>query len=142
MMLERYLTSAIKELDVLITLTQEDITFIKAAKHDALQEKAQIKKHALLAFETTKSLLNHELLKKSQASDGGLSEALSSEENILLETFKEKLQALKTINLHYSKFVISLKEFYGTLFDRMFAFDSNGYQKTKPFPAAMLKVSA
>ena len=142
MMLERCLTSAIKELDILITLTQEDITLIKEAKHTELSEKADIKKHALLSFETTKSLLNHELLKKSKESDGGLSEVLNSEENTLLESFKEKLLALKTINLQYSKFVISVNEFYGTLFDRMFAFDSSGYQKTKPLPAAMLRVSA
>jgi len=142
MMLERYLTNAVKELDVLITLTHEDIVLIKAAKHDELSEKAAIKKHALLSFETTKSLLNHELLKKSQESEEGLSSALNEDENNLLEAFKEKLLELKTINLQYSKFVISLNEFYGTLFDRMFAFDSDGYQKTKPLPAAMLRVSA
>ncbi len=141
-MLERYLKNAIKELDMLITLTQEDITLIKEAQHNALSEKATIKQHALVSFETTKSLLNHELLKKSQASGAGLEDALSEQEGELLETFKEKLLALKTINLEYSKFVISLNEFYGTLFDRMFAFDSNGYQKTKPLPAAMLRVSA
>ena len=141
-MLERYLTNALKELDVLIALTQEDITLIKEAQHDALSQKAEIKKHALLSFETTKSLLNHELLKKSKESEGGLSDVISESENTLLEAFKEKLMELKTINLQYSKFVISLNEFYGTLFDRMFAFDSAGYQKTKPLPAAMLRVSA
>jgi len=141
-MLERCLTSAIKELDILITLTQEDIALIQEAKHDTLQEKAQIKQHALVSFETTKSLLNHELLKKSQESTTGLEEVLTSSENALLESFKEKLKELQTINLRYSKFVISLNEFYGTLFDKMFTFDSQGYQKTKPLPAAMLRVSA
>ena len=141
-MLERYLKNAIKELDILIDLTQEDITLIKEAKHDALQEKAASKQHALRAFESTKSLLNHELLKRSQASDSGLEDALDSGESELLEIFKEKLLALKQINLEYSKFVISLNEFYGTLFNKMFAFDSQGYQKTKPLPAAMLRVSA
>jgi len=142
MMLERYLTNAIKELDILIDLTHEDITLIKEAQHDALSEKADIKKHALVSFETTKSLLNHEILKKSKESDGGLSEVISERENMLLESFKEKLLELKKVNLEYSKFVISINEFYGTLFDRMFKFDSHGYQKTKPLPAAMLRVSA
>ncbi len=141
-MLERYLESAVKELDILITLTHEDITLIKEAKHESLSKKAEIKKHALVSFETTKSLLNHELLKKSKETDSGLSDALTDVENTLLETFKEKLLELKTINLQYSKLVISVNEFYGTLFDRMFTFDSNGYQKTKPLPAAMLRVSA
>ena len=141
-MLERYLNNAIKELDILITLTVEDITLIKEAQHDLLSEKAEIKKHALVSFETTKSLLNHELLKKSQESEGGLSEVVNETENALLETFKEKLLELKTINLQYSKLVISVNEFYGTLFDRMFTFDSQGYEKTKPLPAAMLRVSA
>ncbi len=141
-MLERYLKNAIKELDILITLTKEDIILIKAAEHEMLSKKAEEKKHALVSFETTKSLLNHELLKKSKESEKGLSSVISEKENILLETFKEKLLELKTINLQYSKFVISLNEFYSTLFDRMFTFDSHGYQKTKPLPAAMLRVSA
>ena len=141
-MLERYLKNAIKELDILITLTQEDIALIKEAAHETLQEKSAIKQHALRAFESTKSLLNHELLKRSQAADSGLEDALDREESELLEIFKEKLLELKQINLEYSKFVISLNEFYGTLFDKMFVFDSQGYQKTKPLPAAMLRVSA
>ncbi len=141
-MLERYLNNAIKELDILIDLTQEDITLIKEANHDALQEKAASKQHALRAFESTKSLLNHELLKRSQGQEGSLEAGLSDKESQLLEDFKAKLMELKEVNLYYSKFVVSLNEFYGTLFDRMFAFDSSGYQKTKPLPAAMLRVSA
>ncbi len=142
MMLERYLNNAIKELDNLITLTQEDIALIKEARHEALQEKSALKHHALASFESTKSLLNHELLKRTQAREAEVEKALSAEESALLEQFKEKLLVLKEVNLHYSKFVISLNEFYGTLFDKMFAFDSQGYQKTKPLPAAMLRVSA
>lgn len=141
-MLERHLENAIKELDVLINLTQEDITLIKEAQHEALSQKATAKQHAMLAFETTKSLLNHELLKLSQESENGLESALDTKQSTLLEAFKEKLLELKTINLHYSKLVISVNEFYGTLFDRLFAFDSQGYQKTQPLPAAMLRVSA
>jgi hypothetical protein len=38
--------------------------------------------------------------------------------------------------------VIAINEFYGSLFDKMFKFDNQGYTKTKPLPAAMLRVSA
>jgi hypothetical protein len=141
-MLERYLENAIKELDILITLTLEDIALIKEAKHDTLSEKHTLKKHALVSFETTKSLLNHELLKLTQESEVGLDERLNEKESGLLETFKVKLEELKEVNREYSKYVIAVNEFYGSLFDRMFKFDSNGYQKTTPLPAAMLQVSA
>jgi len=141
-MLERYLKNAMKELDILIALIDEDIILIKEAKHERLSEKTQMKQHALVSFETTKSLLNHALLKKTQASDASLEESLNDVENRLLEEFKEKLVALKTVNMQYSKLLISVNEFYGTLFDRMFSFDSDGYQKTRPLPAAMLRVSA
>jgi hypothetical protein len=141
-MLERHLENAIKELDVLINLTQDDITLIKDAKHEALSQKSVEKKQAMVAFETTKSLLNHELLKLTQENPEGLEGALNEKEGALLELFKEKLLSLKNINRHYSKLLISVNEFYGTLLDRMFAFDSQGYQKTKPLPAAMLQVSA
>ena len=141
-MLKRHLENAIRELNVLIELTQEDISLIKEAKHEALQEKAREKQHAMLAFETTKSLLNHALQQQIKNSGQALDDALDSEKTDLLETFKEKLVELKTINLTYSKLVISVNEFYSTLFDRLFAFDSQGYQKTQPLPAAMLQVSA
>jgi hypothetical protein len=141
-MLERYLQNAIKELDILITLTLEDIALIKEAKHDELSEKHTQKKHALVSFESTKSLLNHELLKLTQESEKGLEDRLNEDESRLLGIFKEKLLELKEVNLQYSKFVIAVNEFYGTLFDSMFKFDSNGYQKTTPLPAAMLRVSA
>ncbi len=141
-MLTRHLENAIKEVGVLITLTEDDILLIKDAKHDELAQKAQEKHHAVLSFETTKSLLNHELSKLAQSNDGALDGVLSAEEEALLEAFKERLGALKSINLRYSKIVLSVNEFYSTLFNRMFAFDSQGYQKTKPLPAAMLQVSA
>ncbi len=142
MMLERYLHNAIKELDILITLTQEDIILIKEAKHEKMSERQSMKQHALVSFETTKSLLNHELLKLTQNNNQGLEEVLSDEQGVLLDSFKEKLIALKEINVQYSKLVIAVNEFYGTLFDSMFKFDNSGYQKTNPLPAAMLRVSA
>ena len=141
-MLERHLTNAIKELEILITLTQEDIDLIKEANHAKLSEKHALKKHALRAFESTKSLLNHALSQRTSEGDTTLEAGLSDEENHLLDSFKTKLLELKEVNLHYSKLVISVNEFYGTLFDSMFKFDSQGYQKTNPLPAAMLQVSA
>jgi len=141
-MLENHLNNAIKELDTLITFTLEDIALIKEAQHEALSNKQDDKKHALVAFERTKSLLNHALLKITQESNNALEEALNAEQSELLETFKVKLMQLKEVNIKYSKLVISVNEFYGTLFDRMFKFDSEGYQKTTPMPAAMLRVSA
>jgi len=141
-MLETYLENALKELDILIALTQEDISLIKEADHASLSEKLNQKKHALTTFESTKVALNKELLSLSKESESSLEEVLTKTQSTLLEAFKIKLQTLKDVNLRYSKLLIPVNEFYGTLFNSMFAFDSNGYQRTTPMPAAMLKVSA
>jgi hypothetical protein len=141
-MLKSYLTNALKQLDTLIELTNEDIALVKAAKHDELSNQEGKKHHALVSFESTKSLLNSELLKLTTESGLDLSEVLSKEEGLMLESFKVKLQELKDTNITLSSMVIALNEFYGSLFDRMFKFDNQGYTKTKPLPAAMLRVSA
>jgi len=141
-MLRSYLTNALKQLDTLIEMTNEDIALVKAAKHDELANAENKKRHALVSFESTKSLLNSELLKLTTESGLDMSEVLSKEESVMLGSFKEKLQELKDTNRYLSAMVIAINEFYGSLFDKMFKFDNQGYTKTKPLPAAMLRVSA
>ena len=139
-MLEEYLQNAIVELETLISMTREDIRLVKEAAHDDLAAREAAKLHALRQFESTKNMLNQELLSLSK--EGDMQENMSPAISTLLDAFKEKLEALKSTNKELSKLVIPVNEFFSSLFQGMFHFDSNGYKTTTPKPAAMLRVSA
>ncbi len=141
-MLTDNLNKAIEELDCLIDFTKEDIRFAKEANHNALADRHITKERMLSRFEMTKSDLNSELLKLSNKSDGDLSKVIDTTQSGLLDEFKERLVLLKELNRDFMAIVIVVNEFYQSLFSKMFKFDTNGYNKTKPLSAAMLKVSA
>lgn len=142
-MLKRYIKGAICDIDRLITLTKTDIEAIKATQHEKLADHLREKEALILAFENKKSLLNSELVERTQkAPDKGLEELLDEEEQALLEKLKKRLQKLKKVNKRFARYVASISEFYNTMLDRLFALDSSGYEKTTPKPASILKVSA
>ncbi len=141
-MVKSLLQEAIKTLNRVIELTREDIALIKEMKHDALAERDLLKKSAVANFETIKSKLNASLQELTTLADAPLEEVLEQEERELLEQFKAKLLELKEVNRQCSLLVVSLNEFYTSLLSNMFKFDNNGYHKTNPLPAALMKVSA
>ena len=141
-MLKNNLQQAIEQLEVLIVFTQEDITLVKEAKHDLLDQRHTQKSAMLSSFERLKSTLNNELFERSQQSDEGIEGAIDEGEKVLLEGFKLKLMELKEVNRDFASIVVVLNEFYQTLFSSMFVFETQGYNKTKPMPASVLRVSA
>jgi len=142
-MLSHYLTSATKDIQTLIELTQDDIVFIKEARHENVAQRAKIKNDLVQAFQTKKSLLDNELLKCVKESGGKpLSEVLSDDEHSGLEAMKEALAALHQVNKEYAKYVVTISEFYNSLLDSMFPRESEGYHKSTPKPASLLKVRA
>jgi len=142
-MLSHYLTSATKDIQTLIELTQTDIELIKEAKHEHVAKRAKIKNDLVQAFQTKKSLLDHELLKRVEASGRKpLAEALTSEEHSGLEAMKDALADLHRVNKEYAKYVVTISEFYNSLLDSMFPRESEGYHKSTPKPASLLKVRA
>ncbi len=141
-MLKNNLQKAIEQLEAIIAFTQEDILLVKGAKHDLLNQRHTQKSAMLSTFETLKSKLNNELFERSQMSDEGIEGAIDDEERVLLERFKSKLMELKEVNRDFASLVVVLNEFYQSLFSSMFAFETQGYNKTKPAPASVLRVSA
>ncbi len=142
-MLSHYLTSATKDIRSLIKLTEADIVDIKEANHTKVAERTSLKNDLIQAFITKKSLLDNELLKRVEASGGKeLSQILIEEERDGLSAMKEALASLHAINKQYAKYVVTISEFYNSLLESMFPRDNDGYQKSTPKPASLLKVRA
>jgi Tfp pilus assembly pilus retraction ATPase PilT len=87
--------------------------------------------------------LDNELIKLINANKGKeLSELLSDEEHDGLNTMKEALATLHKHNKEYAKFVVTISEFYNSLLESMFPREMDGYHKSTPKPASLLKVRA
>jgi len=67
---------------------------------------------------------------------------LPQEEQDQLTHLKEKLLALKALNKHYAKLVLSVSEFYNSLLERMVPVEMHGYQKVTPKHRSLLEVHA
>ncbi len=142
-MLSHYLKTSIEDIDNLIELTSKDILDIKEAKHENIFNRTKIKNDLVKSFENKKSMLDNELIKLVQQSDGKpLEEILDDSQRNMLEEMKEKLFALKQKNKEYARFVVTVSEFYNSLLDSVFPRDLDGYQKLNHKPASLLKVRA
>jgi len=60
----------------------------------------------------------------------------------MLESMKEKLALLKLKNHEYSRFVVTVSEFYNSLLDSVFPRDMEGYHRIHHKPASLLQVRA
>lgn len=144
-MITHYLKSAIKSIDDIIQFTKDDIEDIKKANNNRIFKRTKLKEESVNAFENKKSLLDSELVKiiSLQENKGKeLSSLLTKEQNELLEELKEKLVLLQKLNKDYAKMVVVVSEFYNSLLDRLFPSELDGYNKTNPKPASLLKVRA
>ena len=142
-MLTHYLTQAISDIDNLIDLTKEDIENIKEAKHQKLSETLKIKEELIASFESKKALIDHQLVKKvEQEKDKELEKLLVEKEKELLNQLQNKLNELKIINKEYARFVVSVGEFYNSLFDKLFPSEIDGYKKSNPKTASIIEEMA
>jgi Zn-dependent M32 family carboxypeptidase len=140
-MLSHYLESATKDVNSLIKLTKDDIADIKEANHRNVASRVSLKNDLIQSFITKKSLLDNELLKKVEENSGKeLESVLTKEEKDGLSLMNEALNSLHLVNKQYAKYVVSVSEFYNSLLDSMFPRESDGYQKSTPKPASLLKV--
>ncbi len=142
-MLATHLKSAIKDIEELIQLTHLDIKNIKAAKHNELKISADLKENLIASFETKKRVLNQQLTKLvEQNSNKSLNELLTNEESELLDLFKKNLTKLKRINKEYAKYVTTISEFFNSFCNTLFLHETDGYKKSNPKPASLLRISA
>ncbi|MDD2837499.1 MAG: hypothetical protein AB7U44_05505 [Sulfuricurvum sp.] len=142
-MLSYQLQSAIKDLESLISLSQEDITDIKEAKHNPQFERLAIKEEKIKSFEHKKAMIDREISKlMTQHPSKPLSELLDNEQHQQLDSLKIHLSRLREINQQYAKMVLSVGAFYNSLLEKVVPTQMQGYQKVASAEASFLEVRA
>ena len=140
-MLDHHLDSAIENLQSLIEMTRQDIEAIKAAKHQEMFDRIQAKERALVAFENHKTSIDTAIMRIAQAHpQDELETLLSTEAKRKLSVLKERLLQLQELNRRFAKFVVSVGEFYNTLFEKMLPVEKDGYDKKGAKIASLIEV--
>lgn len=142
-MLSYQLQSAIKDLDTLISLSQEDIADIKEANHNPQFERMALKEELIKSFEHKKAMIDREISKLMRsAPTKALTEILDETQYEQLDSLKKHLAQLRETNQKYAKMVISVGSFYNALLERVFPTQMQGYQKVAANEASFLEVRA
>jgi hypothetical protein len=143
MMLSYQLQSAIKDLDSLISLSQEDIDDIRVANHNPQFERLAIKEEKIKSFEHKKAMIDREISKlMTQHPAQPLSELLDNEQHQQLDSLKKHLSQLREINQQYAKMVLSVGSFFNSLLERVVPTQMQGYNKIASSEASFLEVRA
>jgi len=142
-MLTHYLDKAAEDLQTLIDLTQKDIDDIKAARHQALFDRIKTKEHTLVTFENRKALIDNEISNLIKANpDREMEELLDETVQRKLTVLREKLEELQALNRYYARFVITVGEFYNTLYEEMLPIEKDGYTGKNAKVASLIEVRA
>jgi hypothetical protein len=142
-MLTHYLDKAAEDLQTLIDLTQKDIDDIKAARHEALFDRIKTKEHTLVTFENRKALIDNEISNLIKANpDREMEELLDETVQRKLTVLREKLEELQALNRYYARFVITVGEFYNTLYEEMLPIEKDGYTGKNAKVASLIEVRA
>lgn len=130
-MIETKLKSANLLLSKLIKLTEQGIEDIKNAKKDRLELQNKEKTQVLNDFLKEKQALDKALFELANSNNGNVSELLSKEASDLLGQLRFNLNYLLAKNKEYSKYVLSVKEFYDSLLTEMLKDDMqiDGYKQ-------------
>ena len=142
-MLSHQLQTAIKDLKDIIDITENDITDIKEAKHDAQFERVPLKEEKIKSFENKKAMIDHEISKLMTAQpQKDLPELLDEEQHTLLGQLKIELSNLREVNQRYAKMVLGVSAFYNALLERVVPTEMHGYNKVATNDASFLEVRA
>ena len=142
-MLEHYIDKAIEEIDNLIRLTKADIEDIKQAKHQSMFNRIKTKEHAIVSFESYKSLIDSSIQTLvTQNPSQNLETLLNENVHEKLELMKNQLGKLHKINKRYARFVVSVGEFYNTLYEEIIPVERDGYTAKSTKVASFLEVRA
>jgi DNA-binding XRE family transcriptional regulator len=102
-------------LDKLINLTQEDINYIKNADHEKVFSNTKLKEELAKNFQILKSEIDSILVAKNKP----IEEIFSNEEEILFDSFREKLKDFYTLHKKFSKLALSVANFYNALMNEL-----------------------
>ena len=137
----RVLDLLISDLDILITMTRDEIALVKEAKHAEVGARQREKERVLRRFESNKERLNTLLQTLMQERpDATLEEMLDAEQQSRFAAFRQKLTELHEENRNYARIVAVLGEFFNSLVSAILPMKEEGYRREQPRPAAFLKV--
>ena len=102
-------------LNELITLTKEDIFFIKEAKHNELFANIPKKEALINEFERLKSEIDNILISRNKP----IEEIFSKEEEIEFEKFKTLLNEFNDLHRFFARLSITISNFYNTLLNKI-----------------------
>lgn len=142
-MIEHYINKAIEEINNLIKLTEADIEDIKQAKHQTMFDRIKTKEHAIVSFENYKSLIDdsiRSIIEKNPTNQ--IESVLGPEIQEKLETMRKRLEKLHEINKYYARFVVSVGEFYNSLYEEMIPVERDGYTSKSTKVASLIEVRA
>jgi len=142
-MLEHYIDKAIDEINNLISLTEADIEDIKEAKHQSMFNRIKTKEHSLVSFGNYKSLIDNSIRSLMEKNPSQNLETLLGE-NIQnkLDLMRERLEKLHEVNRYYAKFVVTVGEFYNSLYEEIIPVEKDGYTKKSTKLASLIEVRA
>ena len=142
-MLAFHLQSALKDLDDLIEISQQDIEDIKLAQHDSQFERIGLKEDKIKSFEHRKAMIDHEISKLMRSNpELEMVELLDDEQQASLQQLKVKLAELSEVNKKYAKMVLSVGTFYNSLLERVVPTEMEGYERVTSKNASFLEVRA
>jgi uncharacterized linocin/CFP29 family protein len=142
-MLSNHLQAALKDLNDLVTITQNDIDDIKEAKHDSQFDRVTMKNEKLTSFENKKAMIDYEIAQlMTQNPHKDLGALLTDQEHTDLENMKQGLASLREINTKYAKMVLSVSSFFNTLLERVVPTEMHGYKSVASRNSSFLEVRA
>jgi uncharacterized linocin/CFP29 family protein len=142
-MLSNHLQAALKDLNDLVTITQNDIDDIKEAKHDSQFDRVTVKNEKLTSFENKKAMIDYEIAQlMTQNPHKDLGALLTDQEHTDLENMKQGLASLREINTKYAKMVLSVSSFFNTLLERVVPTEMHGYKSVASRNSSFLEVRA
>jgi len=140
-MLSYHLQNALKDLQDLIQMTQEDIADIKQAHHDPQFERLSLKDEKLKSFEAKKAMIDHTISGLMTAHpDVELPQLLNEEQHKLLGDLRVELERLKDVNQEYAKLVLVVSNLYNDFLEKVVPTEMQGYKKVASKEPSFLEV--
>ncbi|NPA29113.1 MAG: flagellar protein FlgN [Epsilonproteobacteria bacterium] len=140
-MLGNYLKNALKELDELIRLTEEDIEDIKAARHESVFARNDAKERHVATFESEKRRIDETIAHMAaNQPEKGLEEILNEDVKASLSKLRERLERLKEVNRRFAKLVVAVGGFYNSLYEAMLPVEKEGYGDNKRKVPSLMEV--
>lgn len=130
-MISKHLKDSIRAIEQLTENTKQDLDDIKHARHQKLFDRAKVKEALVVEFEKHKSMLDDQIVKLAESNSGvELSDLLSDEEHLLLESLKDSLEDLREHNKKYAVMALSVGEFYTSLLNAILPKEEPSYGRS------------